>query len=67
MTVILFLFPDIFYWGIEIFGGVNNLLNVDYFSNIRINAAANRFFEPASGRTFYLGLRLNVNPANKNG
>ena len=53
--------------GIEIFGGVNNLLNVDYFSNIRINAAANRFFEPASGRTFYLGLRLNVNPANKNG
>lgn len=47
--------------GLEILSGVNNLFNVAYYANIRINAAANRFFEPASGRTIYLGLRFVFN------
>ena len=47
--------------GLEIISGVNNLFNVAYYANIRINAAANRFFEPASGRTIYLGLRFVFN------
>tara|TARA_B100002003_G_scaffold249575_1_gene286279 strand:+ start:1141 stop:3216 length:2076 start_codon:yes stop_codon:yes gene_type:complete len=44
------------------YGGVRNLLDEDYFSNIRINANADRpveergYFEPAPGRTFYAGL-----------
>lgn len=53
--------------GLEIMGGVNNLLNVEYYSNLRINAAANRFFEPAPGRTFYVGLRVNFNTTERNG
>jgi len=44
------------------YGGVRNLLDEDYFSNIRINANADRpledrgYYEPAPGRTFYAGL-----------
>jgi len=53
--------------GLEILGGVNNLLNVDYYSNLRINAAANRFFEPAAGRTFYVGLRVHFNAIQSKG
>jgi iron complex outermembrane receptor protein len=47
---------------LNVYGGVRNLLGEDYFSNIRINANADRpledrgYFEPAPGRTFYAGL-----------
>lgn len=47
---------------LNVYGGVRNLLDEDYFSNIRINANADRpveergYFEPAPGRTFYAGL-----------
>ena len=47
---------------LNFYGGVRNLLDEDYFSNIRINANADRpveergYFEPAPGRTFYAGL-----------
>jgi iron complex outermembrane receptor protein len=47
---------------LSVYGGVRNLLDEDYFSNIRINANANQpiedrgYFEPAPGRTFYAGL-----------
>lgn len=47
---------------LNLYGGVRNLLDEDYFSNIRINANADRpvadrgYFEPAPGRTFYAGL-----------
>ncbi|SNC65395.1 iron complex outermembrane recepter protein [Marinobacter sp. es.048] len=47
---------------LNFYGGVRNLLDEDYFSNIRINANADRpveergYFEPAAGRTFYAGL-----------
>jgi iron complex outermembrane recepter protein len=38
--------------------GVRNVLDEDYFENVRINANAERFYEPAAGRTFYAGLEL---------
>ena len=31
----------------EIYFGVNNLLDVNYFDNIRINAFGKRYYEPA--------------------
>lgn len=37
----------------SIYGGINNLLNEDYYSRVR-----NDGIEPALERTFYLGLRL---------
>ena len=40
------------------FVGVNNLLDEDYTSNVRINAAAARYFEPGPGRNGYAGITL---------
>lgn len=45
-------------WALEGFAGVNNLFDVDYFSNVRINAFGDRFFEPAPARATYLGVRI---------
>ena len=44
----------------ELFGGVNNVLNVIYNGNVQLNAAGGRYFEPASGRYAYVGLRVGV-------
>ena len=47
---------------VNLYGGIRNLLDEDYFSNIRINANADQpledrgYYEPAPGRTFYAGL-----------
>lgn len=47
---------------LNFYGGIRNLLDEDYFSNVRINANADRpienrgYFEPGSGRTFYAGI-----------
>lgn len=41
------------------FVGVNNLTDTDYIANVRLNAAANRYFEPGPGRNGYAGLTLN--------
>lgn len=41
---------------LNVYGGVRNLFDEDYFSNVRINANRSAFFEPAPGRTFYAGL-----------
>ena len=41
---------------LNFYGGVRNLLDEEYFSNIRINANRGAFYEPAPGRTFYAGL-----------
>jgi iron complex outermembrane receptor protein len=41
------------------FIGVNNLNDETYTANVRINAAANRFFEPGPGRTGYGGIAVN--------
>ena len=44
-------------WGtIALFGGVQNIFDVDYFDNIRLNAFGSRFYEPAPGRSFFGGL-----------
>ena len=48
-------------WGnFDFFGGINNLLNVTYYDNIRLNAFGGRFYEPAPGRNFYLGMQLGL-------
>jgi len=49
---------------VELHTGVNNLLDRDYYGNLRINANSDRpvaqrgYFEPAPGRTFYAGITL---------
>ena len=40
------------------FIGVNNAFNHKYVSSVVINAAANRFYEPAPGRNAYVGLSV---------
>jgi len=48
-------------WGeLHVLGGINNLLNATYFDNIRLNAFGVRYYEPAPGRNFYLGLQFNL-------
>jgi len=42
---------------LEMFGGINNLLDARYNNNVRINAFGGRYFEPAPGRNIYGGLR----------
>ena len=42
----------------EIFLGVNNAFNQEYFDNIRINAFGKRYYEPAPKRNFYFGINL---------
>ena len=42
----------------EIFLGVNNVFNQDYFDNIRINAFGKRYYEPAPKRNFYFGINF---------
>ena len=37
--------------------GLDNLFDRRYFDNVRINAAAQRYFEPGPGRTLYVGMR----------
>ncbi len=43
---------------VETFVAVNNLTNKDYFSNIRVNAAGGRYYEPAPERNFFAGMRV---------
>lgn len=38
--------------------GIDNLADKDYIANVRINASAERFFEPAPERTFWAGLEI---------
>lgn len=40
--------------------GVNNLTDIRYNSNIRINAAGGRYYEPAPGRNFYISVKVNI-------
>lgn len=51
---------------LELFGGLNNLFNIQYFDNIRINAFGARFYEPAAERNAYIGVSLKwVKPINR--
>jgi len=48
-------------WGkIRLFGGVQNLGNISYFDNIRINAFGGRFYEAAPTRNVYIGLEISI-------
>ncbi|NBC08665.1 MAG: TonB-dependent receptor, partial [Bacteroidetes bacterium] len=50
-------------WGnskLQLFGGVNNLFDVRYNQNVRVNAFGGRYFEPAPGRNAYFGLSLGL-------
>lgn len=44
-------------WQITPYAGVRNLLDKEYFDNVRINAFGGRSFEPAAERSWYAGLR----------
>ncbi|SDD76524.1 TonB-dependent receptor [Pedobacter soli] len=44
----------------EVFGGVNNLLNVKYSLGNDLNAANGRYFNPAAGINFYTGLSVKL-------
>ncbi len=41
-------------WRFNVSGGINNLFDESYYSNVRLNATAGRYFEPAPGRHGYL-------------
>ncbi len=47
---------------VEAFFGVDNATQAAYFHNVRPNAAAGRFFEPAAGRTCWVGLLWEAHP-----
>ena len=38
--------------------GANNLLNANYFSNLRVNAWGGRFYEPAPQANIYMGTEV---------
>ena len=41
---------------LNLFAGINNLFDVRYFDNIRLNAFGGRYYEPAPGRNAFFGL-----------
>jgi iron complex outermembrane recepter protein len=45
---------------IEPFLGINNLTNTNYIANVQINAQAERYFEPATLRYFFGGIKLRL-------
>jgi len=42
------------------FFGINNLFDVEYFDNIRLNAFGSRYYEAAPGFNIYGGLRIRI-------
>ncbi|GLR17345.1 TonB-dependent receptor family protein [Portibacter lacus] len=38
--------------------GINNIYNVDYFDNIRLNAFGSRYYEAGPPRNFYIGVKF---------
>jgi iron complex outermembrane receptor protein len=46
-------------WRFRTFAGINNLFDENYNNNIRINAFGSRYYEPAPGRHFYVGVTAN--------
>ncbi|MAT54346.1 MAG: hypothetical protein CMN32_07665 [Saprospirales bacterium] len=43
---------------IHIVGGVNNILDSHYFSNVRINSFGGRYYEPAPGRNWFVRIKF---------
>ena len=50
---------DVKWSEVDFFLGINNLLNQEYFDNIRLNAFGSRFYEPAPPRNIFTGFSLN--------
>ncbi|HUF12388.1 MAG TPA: TonB-dependent receptor [Longimicrobiales bacterium] len=46
--------------GVWLFGGVRNVLDEDYVGSVVVNAFGARYYEPAPGRTVYVGLRAGL-------
>jgi iron complex outermembrane receptor protein len=44
--------------GLEPVVGVENIFDRSWASNVVVNAAGGRYFEPGPGRTYYLGVRM---------
>jgi iron complex outermembrane receptor protein len=44
----------------QLFFGIQNLTDVRYSDNIRLNAFGNRFYEPAPGRSVFGGVRFQL-------
>ncbi|MBW3467481.1 TonB-dependent receptor domain-containing protein [Arthrospiribacter ruber] len=47
-------------WDVEVYGGVDNLLDETYSLGNDLNAFANRFYQPAPGRNFYGGVKVGM-------
>ncbi len=47
---------------VRLYGGIDNLFDEEYDDNLRINAARERFFEPAPERSFFLGVSVTGRP-----
>jgi iron complex outermembrane receptor protein len=47
-----------FHWDIEVYGGVDNLLNETYSLGNDLNAFGGRYFQPAPLRNYYGGLKV---------
>jgi iron complex outermembrane receptor protein len=47
--------------GIEFFGGMNNIFDVDYSLGNDLNAFGNRYYQPAPERNYFFGLKLKFN------
>jgi iron complex outermembrane receptor protein len=43
---------------VDLYGGIRNLFDEDYYENVRINATRDRYYEPAPGRTYYAGVKV---------
>ena len=46
--------------GIWLFGGIRNLLDEQYVGSVVVNAFGGRFYEPAPGRSVYVGARAGI-------
>jgi iron complex outermembrane receptor protein len=45
---------------VDVFLGSDNAVGTRYFNNIRLNAAAGRYFEPGAGRVFFGGVEVGI-------
>ena len=51
-------------WALEPFAGISNLSGARYNANVLINAAGNRFYEPAAGAYGYAGVKIHFQKNN---
>ncbi len=51
-----FLLPD--NWTVQVFGGMQNILNSEYSSFVSVNGAFGRYYNPAPTTNGYVGINL---------